>query len=155
MTKINYYLFEPITLRSSINKYRNLSKHFFKASEKSNLVNLLIDSMESARVIKKQDFLIYRICSRHSLKVSVLREWIKLYQLGEDLTSGYCLSSFSNTSLDLKASIVVKKAINNNSLTNELIIEQRELTKRRRICEEQKLRRKRMVHITRLVKRSP
>jgi len=127
----NNYLFEPINLRSSINKYRNLSKHFFKSSEKIDLCNLLISTIESARLLKKQDFLIYKISSRHNLKVSVLREWIKLHQLGEDLASGYC-----------------------HILTNELVIKQRELTKKRRICEEQKIRRKRMVYVTRIVKRS-
>ena len=145
-------LFDPINLRNTINKYRNLSKHFFKSREKVDLCNLLIKSIDLSRSMNKKCLLIYKISRRHDLNVKTMKEWMKLYQLGESLKCGYCKSSFSNSPLDLISTIIVKKAIDNNTLTEDLISQQ-EFTRLRRIQAGKVLRRKRVVHITTIINR--
>jgi len=122
------YLFEPFNLRNKTTKFKNLSKHMFSSSEKVYICNLLIKSIESAKISNKQSFLIYKLTKRHQLDLRVIKEWLELHKLGEYPTTGYCTSSFINTPLDLIGSIIVQKAVQNNTISTDLIQRQMELT---------------------------
>ena len=92
-------IFHPKILRSVV-KYMDLSNHFFSTSEKLWICkNFTYDQSERSSRQLERNMSIF--CTRYSIRVIVLKEWISSYQNGLFMSSGYC--QLDDTLLDPQA----------------------------------------------------
>lgn len=93
-------IFQPISLRSG-NRFRSLSKHYFTKLEKEWSCLMSIGCSK-----KCSDF-----CDRYDIPMSIIKEWIEIFEQNEAFVDGYCVSMYAGCPVDAVSMSIIQNFV--------------------------------------------
>jgi len=96
-------IFKPINLRSG-NRFRSLPKHYFTKYEKEWLCSMSNGSTEKCS----------NVCVQYGLSMTIIKEWIEIFESKEAFVDGFCVSMYSGCPVDAIGMSAIQMFISEN-----------------------------------------